>query len=60
MNHESTSSLDELLTNADWIRRLARRLVRDEASADELVQDALIQAWLKPPAEQGNLRGWLA
>ncbi|MEM9379824.1 MAG: sigma-70 family RNA polymerase sigma factor [Planctomycetota bacterium] len=32
---------DELLSHSTWLRRLARALVRDDASADDLVQDAM-------------------
>lgn len=51
--------LDDLLAHADWVRGLARRLVADEASADDLVQDAWMAALRNPPSEPRNLRAWL-
>lgn len=34
-----TPSLDELLDQERWLQALARRLVRDAATADDLVQE---------------------
>src|SRR5512135_1837236 len=41
--------------------RTAYRIVRDQASAEDAVQDALIQAWQHLPSlrEAGALRSWL-
>ena len=50
---------DELLDHLDWARALARTLVRDEATAEDLVQDAFAAALRRPPTERGKLRGWL-
>jgi DNA-directed RNA polymerase specialized sigma24 family protein len=36
-----------------------RSLTRDEASAEDLAQDALVEALARPPAT-GSLRGWFA
>ena len=36
--------IERLLADDDWIRRLARRLVRDPDAADDLVQDAWVAA----------------
>src|SRR5262245_37775346 len=49
---------DELQRHARWIRRLAGALLRDEAAADDLVQEAYLAALTRPPAE-GRLRPWL-
>src|SRR5688572_26815134 len=51
---------EALLAHAEWIRALARSLVRDPDAADELVQRTLVAAWLRPPPEPGSPRGWLA
>src|SRR5688572_30463784 len=50
----------ELLRHASWVRRLARRLVLDEAAADDLVQETLIAAWRRPADGERPLRPWLA
>lgn len=50
---------DALLAHADWIRALARSLVRDPDTADEIVQRTIVAAWTRPPDEPGSLRGWL-
>jgi RNA polymerase sigma factor (sigma-70 family) len=56
---ESAATTAELLAQAAWARRLARRLVADEARADDLVQ----QAWLaalqrRSDAIRASARGW--
>ncbi|HEY8924433.1 MAG TPA: sigma-70 family RNA polymerase sigma factor, partial [Polyangia bacterium] len=50
----------ELLRHAAWARRLARTLVRDEADADDLVQDGLLSVWRRPPPDPAApIRPWL-
>lgn len=52
-------SLDLVLANMAWMRRLAHRLVGDAAEADDVVQQAWVEAVdHAPPA--GQLRPWLA
>ncbi|HKD99618.1 MAG TPA: RNA polymerase sigma factor, partial [Planctomycetota bacterium] len=51
--------LDELVQQADWVRSLARQLVRDEADADDLAQETLLAALRKPPKKERELRPWL-
>ncbi|HEV8112857.1 MAG TPA: sigma-70 family RNA polymerase sigma factor [Planctomycetota bacterium] len=51
---------DSLLSEARWVRRLARSLVRDDAVAEDLVQETWIAALEGAPAESGRLRPWLA
>ncbi|MEL6715816.1 MAG: sigma factor, partial [Planctomycetota bacterium] len=73
--HDSPSdrlSPAALLEHADWVRALARRLVRDEATADDVAQEALSVAIERPPRAGGSVdagdtassdpsvRGWLA
>ena len=41
------------------LRRLARRLVADDAQADDLVQEAWLAALDEPPERVRNLNGWL-
>src|SRR5262245_14017079 len=41
------------------LRRFARSLVRDNAAADEIVQDAFLIATVKKSLQPDNWRGWL-
>lgn len=49
-----------LASQAEWLRRLARRLVLDDEAAQELAQDTLAIALERPPRTGERLRGWLA
>jgi transposase len=49
-----------LLAQLPWLRRLARLLVRDAASAEDLVQEACLAALERPPLPDRELRPWLA
>lgn len=60
MNHAGTIPVHTLLEHHDFVRRLARSLVRDEALADDLAQDAWLAALENPPREATSLRGWFA
>lgn len=51
---------DELLRHAQWMRALARSLVLDDATADDVTQDAWRVALERPPRAMAALRGWLA
>ncbi len=50
----------DLLDHADGMRRVALRLLRDEADADDVVQEALVRAVQSPPRDGMPLRPWLA
>src|SRR5262245_66221063 len=50
---------DALLAHAEFVRALARSLVRDPDTADEVAQRTLVAAWSRPPGEHGSLQGWL-
>ncbi len=56
----STVTVDDLLANAAWARRLARNLVHDADSADDLVQDTWITALRAQPDRSQPLRPWLS
>jgi RNA polymerase sigma-70 factor (ECF subfamily) len=56
----NTPSLDALLAHADWVRALARQLVRDPGAADDVEQQVWLEAMQRPPAHGANPRGWLA
>lgn len=47
-----------LLEQVQWVRALARSLVRDANDADDLSQEALLAAVDSPP--QGNVRAWFS
>jgi RNA polymerase sigma factor (sigma-70 family) len=53
------ASLDELLAHEGFVRALARKLVTDEARADDLVQSAYLAALSKRPSA-GPLRSFFA
>ena len=53
-------SLESLLAHADWVRALARRLVADPNTAQDLEQEVWRTALENPPRENSNPRGWLA
>jgi RNA polymerase sigma factor (sigma-70 family) len=49
---------DKLVSHRPWLRRLARRMVRSPASADDLVQDTCITALRNAPPD-AQMRPWL-
>ena len=51
--------LETLLTHREWVRRLARSLVLDGPSADDVEQQAWIAALRSPPLHQATARAWL-
>jgi RNA polymerase sigma factor (sigma-70 family) len=53
-------SLDRLLAHREWVRRMARSLVRDENEADDLEQDMWLETLERPPRSGRSLRGWFA
>lgn len=51
-----------LLAQTGWVRALARRLVQDEAQAEDVVQETLLAALKSPPEDattEPQLRAWL-
>lgn len=48
-----------LLRHQDWVRALARRLVADPATADDVAQETLLAAATSAPAGLREPRGWL-
>ncbi len=55
----SAVTIEDLLVHADWVQRLAHRLVVDAASADDLVQQTWLVALERKPEPIGNVRAWL-
>jgi len=54
------ATLDELAAETRWLRRLAGSLVRDGATADDLVHDTVVVAAERAPGDGRPLRPWLA
>ncbi len=55
----SLPTIESLLEHADWVRGLARTLVRDPDRADDVVQETWLSALESPPRDATNPRGWL-
>ncbi len=51
---------DVLLQHRDWVRALARSLVRDTGSADDLEQETWLRALRSMPRDVRSPRAWLA
>lgn len=51
--------IDRLLAHREWVRRVARAMVRDENDADDLEQGMWLDALQHPPRSARSLRGWL-
>jgi RNA polymerase sigma factor (sigma-70 family) len=54
---------DLLLAQSAWVRRLARTLVADDPTADDVMQDTMVAALEHPPRIGGpgnSLRAWLS
>ena len=51
---------DTLLEHAEFLQRLARRLVQDEHRAEDLVQDTHLAALTGGPTQPAALKAWLA
>jgi len=52
--------LERFFREEEWVFRLARRLVRDEQSAKDLVQDTWVAVLSKRPQTASNPRAWLS
>ena len=59
MSNPTTMTIDDLMTHAGWLRRMATALLGDRDGADDAVQETLIAALQHPPRpEEGSVRGW--
>jgi len=52
--------IDELLRNSQWLQELARSLVGDAFTAEDLLQEALSHAKKEAKWATGHLGGWVA
>jgi RNA polymerase sigma factor (sigma-70 family) len=55
-----TSEPGEILSEFQWLRRLAERLARDGATAEDLLQELWLQARQRGPSEPARRGPWLA
>lgn len=60
MSEALPPSVQAIRDNDEFVRRLARSLMRDPAAADDLAQDAWITALRQEQRPVASLRGWLA
>ncbi|MHC4473108.1 MAG: sigma factor, partial [Planctomycetota bacterium] len=54
----SEVTAETLLAEKDFVRGLARSLVRDEARADDISQQAWLAAMERPPHSERAVRAW--
>ncbi|MEM1450342.1 MAG: sigma-70 family RNA polymerase sigma factor [Planctomycetota bacterium] len=60
MTDPAPPTIQALLEQTEWVRRLARRLVGDPHAADDLAQQAMAVALERPPRDGSRLRAWLS
>jgi len=51
-------AIESLLADDRFVRTLARRIVRDAASAEDVVQETYLEALRRRPSAAVSLRGW--
>ncbi|MEQ1736220.1 MAG: sigma-70 family RNA polymerase sigma factor, partial [Rhodoglobus sp.] len=54
------ATIHDLLVHADFLRRVVRDLVPDDATRADLTQEVWLQAMRSPPRESHGIRGWIA
>ncbi len=59
-SNTQSASPEQLLEHADWLRMLARALVREPGDADDLAQETYEAALANPPQADRPVRPWLA
>ncbi len=57
-NLPNKPDLETLLAHGKWVQSLARSLVADGATAEDIEQQAWLTALERPPKHEGNLRSW--
>ncbi len=58
-NEPSDAPWNEILANAQFLRRVSRRIVDGELEAADLEQSVLLRAAESPPVHTSRLKGWL-
>lgn len=57
---EALPNIETLLSHQDWVRALARGLIADPARADDVAQQAMLEAVTRAPQDLREPKGWLA
>lgn len=61
MNHpDAPVPMSLLLTHREWVRRIARSMVHDDATADDVAQRTWLAALRGAPRDAGAARSWLS
>ena len=60
MTEHDALNIEQLVERAEWIRALARALVRDQHAAEDLAQDAWLAVLTKHNANAESWRAWIA
>jgi RNA polymerase sigma-70 factor (ECF subfamily) len=60
MGSETRTATEDLFGDFGWVRRLARSLVRDESSVDDLVQETWLATLRRRPEDGPPPRSWVA
>ncbi len=56
----SRVDVERLLSERQWVQRLAQSLVADPNQADDVAQESWLAALRHPPRHDANLRSWLS
>jgi RNA polymerase sigma-70 factor (ECF subfamily) len=56
----AAATFEDVMAQADWVRRFALGLCRDVDTASDAAWEGLTRAWQHPPDRRGPLRPWLA
>src|SRR3712207_6559502 len=58
MSTVESTGLEFLLAEERWVRRLARALASDGDDAEDVLQEARIAFWRRPPEHKEQARAW--
>ena len=59
MHADQPVRIDDVLEHREWLRGVACALLGGDHDADDIVQEALLTALMKPPRSRGRVRAWL-
>src|SRR5689334_7489583 len=51
--------VETLIAHREWVRAVARAVVRDPNAADDVEQETWLAALRSPPRTAASIRGWL-
>ncbi|MCP3914536.1 MAG: sigma-70 family RNA polymerase sigma factor [bacterium] len=60
MRRTAPTSIHDLLEHREFVRRLARRMVREQALSDDIEQQTWLTVLERPPRHDAGLRAWLS